>query len=109
MRSSIGILTNLIAASVLCGAAIAAPAGTHNSGTVTSVGQDCRKAGNEVSALIDNRTRAQNLPAARAAFQVGVMECMEGDGTAANKHYEQVKQLLASDGPVAPNAHEQKQ
>ena len=109
MRSSIGILTNLVAAAVLSGVAIAAPAGTHNSGTVTAVEQDCRKAGNEVSALIDNRTGAQNLPAARAAFQVGVMECMEGDDTAANKHYEQAKQLLASDGPVAPNAHEQKQ
>ncbi len=56
---------------------------------------DCRRFGGEVSALIDAKLSSPNIAAARAAFQVGIMDCMEGDDFAANKNYQQVKDLLA--------------
>jgi hypothetical protein len=56
---------------------------------------DCRRVGGEASVLIDTRKNSPNIAAARAAFQVGIMDCMEGDDVAANKSYQQVKELLA--------------
>lgn len=56
---------------------------------------DCRRFGGEVSALIDAKRSSPNIAAARAAFQFGIMDCMEGDDVAANKNYQQVKDLLA--------------
>jgi len=67
-----------------------------------AVAADCQKVGGEVSALIDTKTTSSNIAPARSAFQVGIMECMEGDDVAANKHYEQAKTLLTSDVPRAP-------
>ena len=104
MRNSIGFLVNVIAAAVLCGAAIGAPAATHSNAPSAVTEQDCRKTGGEVSALIDNRAGAPSLPAARAVFQVGIMECMEGDYNAANKHYDQAKQLLGNDRAATPDS-----
>lgn len=91
MRIAITIATAALASLTLCSAGLAATSTTHNPAAPVV---DCRKAGNEVSALIDNKSGAPNLPAARAMFQVGVMECMEGDDVAANTHYEQAKALL---------------
>lgn len=91
MRIAMTIATAALAGASLWGAAIAAPAATR---TPAAPVVDCRKAGNEVSALIDNKFGSPNLPAARALLQVGVMECMEGDEVAANNHYEQAKDLL---------------
>jgi len=85
----------------------AAPAATHNP-AAPALTTDCRKAGNEVSSLIDNRTASPNLPAARAVFQVGIMECMEGDDVSANKHYEQARELLASGAPLTASPVERK-
>lgn len=99
MRIAISIAAAALASLTLCSAALAATA-THNP---AAPAVDCRKAGNEVSALIDNRSGSPNLPAARAMFQVGVMECMEGDDAAANTHYEQAKALLNDrPSPEAP-------
>jgi hypothetical protein len=58
---------------------------------------NCQKTGSEVSALIDNSAGSRNLPGARAAFQIGIMECMEGDDVNANKHYQDAKELLRSE------------
>ena len=91
MRIAMTIATAALASLTLSGAALAATTATHNPATPVV---DCRKAGNEVSALIDNKTGSPNLPAARAMFQVGVMECMEGDDIAATTHYEQAKAML---------------
>ena len=88
---------SMILGAMFCGAAIAAPAGTS-----PAADTECQRVGGEVSALIDASASAPNLPGARAAFQLGIMECMEGDDVAANKHYEQAKTLLTSDVPRAP-------
>lgn len=100
MRIAMIIATAALASLTLGSAALAATATTHNA---AAPAVDCRKAGNEVSALIDNKFGAPNLPAARAMFQVGVMECMEGDDLAANTHYQQAKALLNDrPSPEAP-------
>lgn len=104
MRITMIIATAALASLSHWSAALAAPAAT---GIPAAPVVDCRKAGNEVSALIDNKFGSPNLPAARAMFQVGVMECMEGDDVAANSHYNQAKALLnetqaASPAPPAP-------
>jgi hypothetical protein len=57
--------------------------------------RDCQEVGGEVSALIDAKAGSPNLPAARAAFQVGIMQCMEGDYVSAGKHYDDAKKLLS--------------
>jgi len=57
---------------------------------------DCQKVGGEVSALIDSETASPNLPAARAVFQRGIMNCMEGDSDEANKLYLEAKKLLGN-------------
>ena len=98
MRIALTIATAAFASLSLWSAALAAPAATR---TPAAPVLDCRKAGNEVSALIDNKFGSPNLPAARAMFQVGVMECMEGDEVAANTHYDQAKALL-NDRPSPP-------
>ncbi len=100
MRIAMTIATAALASLTLCSAALAATATTRNP---AAPAMDCRKAGNEVSALIDNKSGSPNLPAARAMFQVGVMECMEGDDVAANGHYEQAKAMLGDQpSPKAP-------
>jgi hypothetical protein len=107
MRVAITFMAAIASTTTLLSAALATPVATHNPAP-PAVTVDCRKAGNEVSSLIDNRTASPNLPAARAVFQVGIMECMEGDDVSANKHYEQAKELLASDAPVTPSPVEKK-
>lgn len=103
MRIAITIATAAFASASLWGAAFAAgPAATHNPATPAPAIEDCRKAGNDVSALIDNKYGSPNLPAARAAFQVGVMKCMEGDDVAANSHYNQAKALLNESQAASP-------
>ena len=63
---------------------------------------DCQRVGGDVSALIDINRTSPNVAAARAVFQMGIMECMEGDDTNANKHYQEAKTLLGSNEPKAP-------
>jgi hypothetical protein len=62
---------------------------------------DCQRVGGDVSALIDVNRTSPNIAAARSVFQMGIMECMEGDDANANKHYQQAKTLLGSDEPKA--------
>src|SRR6185503_21067503 len=87
-------------------APVAAPASAANSpvATVSAANEpDCQKVGGDVSALIDTKRSSPNISAARAAFQAGIMECMEGDDPSANKLYQDAKKLLSSDqsAPVA--------
>jgi hypothetical protein len=104
MRIAITIATAAFASASLWGAALAEPAATYNPAAPAPGIEDCRKAGNDVSALIDNKFGSPNLPAARAIFQVGVMECMEGDEIAANSHYNQAKALLNESQAASPAA-----
>lgn len=101
MRNSIGVLSAVFLTTALSSIAVAQTVERHTTTAAAAVTEDCRKRGSEVSALIDNRAGAPNLPAARSVFQVAIMECMEGDDTAANKHYEEAKQLLSE--PTMPN------
>jgi len=100
------IAFNMLASAALYDAASAAPTATHSAVTnkvPSAVTQaDCQKTGSDVSALIDKRGDSDNIAAARAAFQVGIMECMEGDNIAANQHYQQAKKLLATDREQVP-------
>lgn len=57
---------------------------------------DCQKAGSEVSALIDKEISSPNISAARAVFQRGIMNCVEGDSEEANKLYLEAKGLLGN-------------
>jgi hypothetical protein len=59
--------------------------------------KDCQKFAGEVSALIDARPTSPNISTARAVFQAGIMDCMEGDDAAASKHYVEAKNLLGSE------------
>ena len=102
MRGSKGLVSGLVLGLTLCGVAAASPAAPAK--TPVAVEADCQKIGGEVSALIDKNATSRNLAAARAAFQVGIMDCMEGDDVTANKHYEDAKNLLGSDLPKAPVA-----
>jgi hypothetical protein len=92
MRGSKSIIYSMVLGVTLWGAAIAAP------GMAADVG--CQKIGGEVSAQIDKSGTSKNLPPARAQFQAGIMDCMEGDDASANKHYLEAKALLGE--PVAP-------
>jgi tRNA A58 N-methylase Trm61 len=60
--------------------------------------------GGDVSRLIDTGTGSPNLSAARAVFQRGIMECMEGDDQAANTHYREVAKLLGKNPQKTPAA-----
>jgi hypothetical protein len=97
MNNSTRIFTGTIFSLLLCGAAVAAPASPAISRPAPQA--DCQKLGSEVSALIDTRTDSPNIAAARSRFQVGIMECMEGSDDAANKHYQDAKNLLTQDQP----------
>lgn len=61
---------------------------------------DCQKLGSDVSALIDQRTYSPNIAQARAVFQLGIMECMEGDDVVADQRYDDAKNLLAENFPA---------
>src|SRR6266700_119909 len=87
MRVSISILSGVALGVIVWGAAIAAPA------AAPAVDRCCQKLGGEVSALIDTRRTSPNIASARAIFQTGIMDCMEGDDTAANKRYVEAKDL----------------
>ena len=107
MRSHIGILTLAAIGVVLGGSAIAAvgpSAVIRNPAPVvhsTAPAQpDCQKVGSDVSALIDQRKDSPNIAQARAVFQMGIMECMEGDDVVANQHYTDAKNLLAENFPA---------
>jgi hypothetical protein len=104
MRGPKSIVSSVILSVMVCGAAIAAPATVpaKTPSAPAAADADCQRVGGEVSALIDKGTASPNLPAARAAFQVGIMECMEGDDAAANKHYQDAKKLLSNEQPNAP-------
>jgi len=101
MRIAIGIAVAALASASFWSFALAEPA-TQNRTAPVAATEDCRKVGNEVSALIDNRATSPNLPSARAVFQVGIMECMDGDEIAANTHYQQAKDLLNGRPATAP-------
>jgi len=109
MRGSKYILSGLVLGASLWGAAMGAPAATPANAPAAPAAPavadvDCQKLGGEVSALIDKGTRLPNISAARAAFQVGIMECMEGDDAAANKHYLDAKKLLSDSQQKAPDS-----
>lgn len=80
-------------------AAAAAPAKTLPSVTTQA---DCDKTGSDISALIDASATSPNISAARAAFQVGIMNCMEDEPDKANIRYEDARKLLGGDRPKAP-------
>ena len=91
MRVSITMVAGAVLGLLVSGSAIAAPAPT------ASVERDCQKVGGEVSALIDAKGTSPNIATARAVFQTGIMECMEGDDAKANKDYQDAKNLLNGD------------
>jgi hypothetical protein len=91
MRVSINMLAGAVFGVLVSGSVIAAPAAT------TTVEKDCQKVGGEVSALIDAKGTSPNISTARAVFQTGIMECTEGDDVAANKDYQDAKNLLTTD------------
>ena len=70
----------------------------------TAPQNDCQKIGGEVSALIDKETASLNISAARALFQRGIMNCMEGDSDEANKLYVEAKRLLGDAAFPAPES-----
>src|SRR5215469_8064503 len=98
MRGSKGLISGLILGLSLFRVAAAAPVAPPAKAPVAAEA-DCQKVGSEVSAMIDKANGSPNLPAARAAFQVGIMVCMEGDDAVANKHYEDAKKLLINETP----------
>jgi hypothetical protein len=104
MRVSMSIFSGAVLGVIVWGAAMAAPA------VPRAVEKDCQKMGGEVSALIDARQTSSNISTARAIFQAGIMDCMEGDDVAANNHYQDAKNLLTTDqkatvtAPVKPAA-----
>ncbi len=102
MRGSKNLVSGLILGLSLIGVAAAAPAAPPAKAPAPAAEVDCQKAGGDVSALIDKSKTAPNLAQARAAFQVGIMDCMEGDDTAAIKHYDDAKKLLTNEAPKAP-------
>jgi hypothetical protein len=102
MRGSKSIVSGLALGLTLLGVAAAAPAAPPAKAPVAAAEADCQKTGAEVSVLIDRLRASPNLPAARATFQVGIMDCMEGDAAAANKHYEDAKKLLSNETPKGP-------
>jgi len=95
-------VSSLIFGMMLCGGAFAAqntapargafgsPPGTSSAPVV----DDCNKVGTNVSALIDASPNSPNISAAKVAFELGTMECMEGDDQTAKKFYENAKNLL---------------
>jgi len=101
MRGSKSLISGLILGLTLCGVAVAAPVAPAIKAPVAAEA-DCQKVGGEVSAMIDKGRTSPNISAARAAFQVGIMECMEGDAATANKHYEDAKKLLSNETPKTP-------
>jgi len=103
MRGSKSLVSGLVFGLTLCGVAAASPAAPPAKAPVAAEA-DCQKLGGEVSALIDKNAPSRNLAAARAAFQVGIMDCMEGDDATANKHYADAKNLLGGGLPKAPVA-----
>jgi hypothetical protein len=89
MRNAHSIVSGAVLSALLMGFAAAAPE--------TAPAADCQKLGGEVSALIDNKLTSPNIASARANFQAGIMDCMEGDDVAANTHYSEAKKLLLSE------------
>ena len=109
MRTWKSIASSVVFSMTLCSAALAAsaaaPAKTPPAAppTVTSsAATDCYRLGGEVSALFDKEAGSTNIAAARSVFQVGVMDCMEGNSDEANDHYREAKKLLSSDQPKTP-------
>lgn len=107
MRSLTSILAVAAIGAVLGGSAIAAvgpSAAIRNPAPVARstapIQADCQKLGGDVSALIDQRRDSSNIAQARAVFQLGIMECMEGDDFVANQHYGDAKKLLAENFPA---------
>ena len=66
--------------------------------------EDCRKVEKEVGILMDARSRAPKISEAKFRFQLGHMQCLEGDDVAANMNYGEVKKLLANDTRVEPGS-----
>src|SRR5262245_12221025 len=100
------IASSVVFGMILCSAAFAAPAiqpakapPAAPATVASSAPADCYKLGGEVSALIDKEAGSTNIAAARSVFQVGVMDCMEGNSDEANDHYREAKKLLSSDQP----------
>jgi hypothetical protein len=95
MRKTHSIVSGTVLLAIMWGYAAAAPA---------LPAADCQKFGGEVSALIDNKKASPNIAAARAAFQIGIMDCMEGDDAAANSRYSEAKRLLLTEEKAVPAA-----
>jgi hypothetical protein len=103
MRGSKSLISGLVLGLSLMGVAAAAPVAAPAKAPTAAAEADCQKTGGEVSALIDKSRASPNIAAARAAFQVGIMVCMEGDDATANKHYDDAKKLLSNETPKAPD------
>ena len=101
MRGSKFIVSSAILSLAMWGA-VDASAATPPAPAKAPAVADCQKLGGEVSAMIDSRRSSPNISAARSEFQVGIMECMEGDDASANGHYLQAKDLLSSPVKKAP-------
>jgi len=97
MRGTKTLLSSIVLSAISGGVAIAAPA-------KALVEADCQRVGGEVSALLDVNKTSPNVSAARAAFQLGIMECMEGDNLNANTHYQDAKTALTGEQPRVPAA-----
>ena len=91
MRMPMTIASSLLLSVTLWSAAPAAPA-------TQGIEMDCQTVGGDVSALIDREIASPNISQARAIFQRGIMNCMEGDNEEANRLYFEAKRLLT--GPV---------
>ena len=102
MRGSKNLVSGFVLGLSLIGVAAAAPVAAPAKAPIAAEA-DCQKNGGEVSALIDKSRMSPNIAAARAAFQIGIMECMEGDDAKAIKHYDDAKKLLTNETPKAPD------
>jgi hypothetical protein len=103
-----GLALSVAAWSAGLAATAAAPQGATSSSAAVktapavSAGPDCQKTGGDVSALIDASATSPNISAAKAVFQLGIMDCMEGQPEEANKHYDDARKLLGSSPSRAP-------
>jgi hypothetical protein len=88
----------LVIAGAFLGFAFCGPASAASDGN----GPDCQQRGGEVSALIDAKPGSPNIAAARSAFQVGIMDCMEGNDVSANNHYQDARRLLGEPVVLRP-------
>jgi hypothetical protein len=101
MRTSnfipVGLVFGAALYSVAFAAAVTVPENVLPAVQVAPIEVDCMKLGSEISILIDKGISSPSISAARAMFQLGIMDCMEGNDQDANEHYREAKRLLMSE------------